>query len=137
MRSQGRLATAITTTGITGSIRDTTERTWRRPEHTANCMSTTDGLFQRYYYSDSTFRDGTTEFHSVCAAAMAPDAAILEIGAGPSNPTSDFLAGLGSVTGLDVSEEVRTNRALTKALMYDGTEFALPPNSYDACVSNY
>jgi SAM-dependent methyltransferase len=100
-------------------------------------MATTDHLFQLYYYSNPVFRDGTTEFHTLCSNAIAPGGSLLEIGAGPSNPTSDFLASLGELTGLDVSEEVRNNRALARSLVYDGTDFGLPANSFDACVSNY
>ena len=62
--------------------------------------------------------------------------AILEIGAGPTNPTSSFLASLGNLTGLDVSEEVKQNCYLQDALVYDGGIFPFPSQSFDLCVSN-
>jgi SAM-dependent methyltransferase len=62
---------------------------------------------------------------------------ILEIGAGPANATSRFLATLGRLEGLDVSAEVRDNDALEHAHLYDGGTFPLPNDSFEWCVSNY
>ena len=82
--------------------------------------------FDRYYYSRPGFVDGTREFHSMIAEAIKPGASILEIGAGPTNPTSDFLASHGRVTGVDVSEEVHQNRALGASHVYDGSHLPFP-----------
>jgi SAM-dependent methyltransferase len=100
-------------------------------------MTWQERTFGRYYDRSKGFVDGTTEFHRLCAGAIHRGAAILDIGAGPSNPTSDFLATLGAVTGLDVDPEVQTNRALSDAEVFDGTRFPFPDGSFDACASNY
>jgi SAM-dependent methyltransferase len=91
----------------------------------------------RYYDRGRGFIDGNVEFHRLCAAAIPSGSRILEIGAGPSNVISDFLATLGEVTGLDVDPEVRENRALTRASVFDGGSFPFEDGSFDACVSNY
>ena len=98
---------------------------------------TTDHLFSRYYYSTPDFVDGTTRFHSLCARYIPRAGAILEIGPGPSNPTSEYLRSFGAVTGVDVSAEAATNSALTSAIVYNGRQFPFDGNSFHACVSNY
>jgi SAM-dependent methyltransferase len=81
--------------------------------------------------------DGTEEFHRLCSASIAPRAEILEIGAGPSNPTSRHLATLGVLCGLDPDPGVATNDALGRAVTLTGDRFPLGDASFDACVSNY
>jgi SAM-dependent methyltransferase len=100
-------------------------------------MNATEQLFRIYYSSRADFVGGTAEFHGIVRRHCPPAATILEIGAGPSNPTSDFLATLGIVDGLDISEEVTGNRALRTARVFDGRKFPLPDSTYDLCVSNY
>lgn len=93
----------------------------------------------RFYDRSSGWVDGTTEFHALCAAQL-PTArgTILEIGAGPSNATSRFLATLGTVRGLDTDDAVRTNDALASAEVFDGAgPFPFPDESFDLCVSNF
>jgi SAM-dependent methyltransferase len=97
----------------------------------------TKALFDRYYWSKPDFRNGTEQFHALCAANLARGGALLEIGAGPSNATSDYLATLGPLTGLDVSEEVRGNTALAEARVFDGRAFPFADASFSGCVSNY
>jgi SAM-dependent methyltransferase len=97
----------------------------------------TQALFDRYYHSKSWHVGGTERFHQICRARLANRGQILEIGAGPANPTTAFLAGLAPVTGLDVSTEVLANPNLTHAQVYDGTTFPLPDDTFDLCVSNY
>jgi SAM-dependent methyltransferase len=99
--------------------------------------SSIDALFAKHYYSRSGFVDGTTEFHAMCGAALEGAAAILEIGAGPSNATTRFLASIAPVVGLDVSPEVLENRDLASARTYDGNSIPFPDDSFDGCVSNY
>jgi SAM-dependent methyltransferase len=99
--------------------------------------TSTDRLFDYYYYKRSSYRGGTTQFHALCSNSIAAGGQILEIGAGPSNSTSDYLSGLGSLTGVDVSAEVRENRALQSAHVYDGTRLPFEAERFDACVSNY
>jgi hypothetical protein len=82
--------------------------------------SLTDMAFERFYYGRKNFVNGTTEFHSMIASQVVGSTEILEIGSGPTNCTSDFLGTLGNLVGLDVSDEVKQNRALRRAFVYDG-----------------
>jgi SAM-dependent methyltransferase len=89
------------------------------------------------FYGRADWVDGTTEFHSICKSQIRTPAIILEIGAGPSNSTSRFLATLGEVHGLDPSPEVESNDALSSASVLDGDRYPFPDARFDACVSNY
>ncbi len=63
---------------------------------------------------------------------------MLEVGAGPTNPTSAFLATLGTVHGLDVSDEALDNVHLTESRVVTATsQFPYDDGSFDAAVSNY
>jgi ubiquinone/menaquinone biosynthesis C-methylase UbiE len=62
---------------------------------------------------------------------------ILDIGAGPSNATSDFLASRGTVCGVDISEQVGANRALTSWKTFDGRQMPFENNSFDFCISDW
>jgi SAM-dependent methyltransferase len=93
--------------------------------------------YDRYYDRARGWIDGTTEFHTLCGGAIPPGANILEIGAGPTNPSSDFLATRGDLTGLDVDPDVAGNRALRRSSVFDGGRFPFDDASFDACVSNY
>lgn len=93
-------------------------------------------LFAKYYYDRPDFVDGRTRFLRLCDDFIG-DGPILEIGAGPANKSSAHFAARGPVVGLDVSEEVRGNRFLTEALVYDGHRFPFPDNSFPICVSDY
>jgi SAM-dependent methyltransferase len=97
----------------------------------------TDNLFDKYYYSRSDFVDGTTEFHQLLASQIKTGSLILEIGSGPANVTTSFLAGLGPVSGVDISREVYDNLALIDAREFDGLRLPFADNSFDACVSNW
>ncbi len=97
----------------------------------------TDHLFVRYYTGRPGYQGGTPRFHDMCATHITPGSAILEIGSGPSNTTSGFLASLGRVTGVDVSDELHANRSLSERHVYDGVRLPFETESFDACVSNY
>lgn len=97
----------------------------------------TDHLFAKYYYAHPDFVDGTKAFHRLCGDTLVHGSTILEIGAGPANSTSAFLATIGRVVGLDVSNEVMTNASLASAHAYDGTTFPFESDSFAACASNY
>jgi len=97
----------------------------------------TESLFQKYYYSDPAFIDGTTQFHHFCCDRIQAGARILEVGAGPSNRTSAYLASIGTVVGVDVSGEVLGNQFLVAADVYDGGVLPYENGSFDACVSDY
>jgi len=96
-----------------------------------------DEYVDRFYRSRPGWIDGTTEFHGVCAGAINQGARILEIGAGPSNPTSRFLASLGELHGLDRDPVVVDNDALLSAKILTDEEFPFPDAYFDACASNY
>ena len=91
----------------------------------------------RYYRQRADWIDGTEEFHRLCASVVNGGARILEIGAGPTNPTSVFLATLGRLHGLDPDPAVFDNTALSSASILRGDSFDLPDESFDCCVSNY
>ena len=97
----------------------------------------TRNLFDRFYYSDPSFVDGTTQFHHLCRKHIPTASRILEIGPGPSNPTSEFLASIGSVVGVDVSDEIRDNNSLSASCVYDGRVLPFRNACFDACVSDY
>ncbi len=91
----------------------------------------------RFYRSRSGWIDGTIEFHNLCRDVIKPGSAILEIGAGPSNPTTAFLATLGEVRGIDLDSDVRANEFLVGADVLQGETYPYPDCSFQACVSNY
>jgi SAM-dependent methyltransferase len=97
----------------------------------------TAALFERFYYSRPGFIQGTPEFHAMIAAAVPSGARMLEIGSGPPNETTTFLASIGPVTGVDVSAEHVGNPALAAAHVFDGRTLPFPDGHFDACVSNY
>jgi SAM-dependent methyltransferase len=97
----------------------------------------TDHLFAKHYYSHSDFVDGTTEFHSLLATEINAGTTILEIGAGPTNETTSYLATLGRVVGVDVTHEIDSNTALSETHVFDGMSLPFPGKSFDVCVSNW
>lgn len=90
---------------------------------------------KRFYDAESGFVDGTTEYHQL--VAQVARGKILEIGSGPTNPSTRFLATLGEVTGLDVDPDVRGNADLARAEVFDGTRFPFDDAVFDVCASNY
>ncbi|MGA3023413.1 MAG: class I SAM-dependent methyltransferase [Bryobacteraceae bacterium] len=97
----------------------------------------TEARFAQYYYSRPEFVDGTTEFHRICARFIPVGERVLEIGPGPTNPTSAFLASRGNVVGVDISNEVLGNESLAEARVYDGLQIPFEDASFLACVSDY
>lgn len=91
----------------------------------------------RFYRSRPGWINGTIEFHNLCREVIRPGSAILEIGAGPSNPTTAFLSTLGPVRGIDLDPDVRTNAFLTGADLLETETYPYPDRSFHACVSNY
>lgn len=91
----------------------------------------------RFYGRESGWIDGTEEFHNLCSTVIPRGGKILEIGAGPSNPTSEFLITLGELHGLDPDPAVHENVALRSAKLLTGDRFPFETGSFDACVSNY
>ena len=100
-------------------------------------MSWQQDYMTRFYRSRPGWSDGTTEFHELCRSVVPPAAKILEIGAGPTNATSNFLATCGELHGLDPDASVNENSALASANVLMGADFPYPNESFDACVSNF
>jgi SAM-dependent methyltransferase len=96
-----------------------------------------DRYYSRFYYEKPGYIEGTLEFYNLCTEYCVPNANILEIGAGPSNRTSRFLATLGTVHGIDPDPDVRTNDALQSATVMHGDAFPVADSSFDCCVSDY
>ncbi len=92
---------------------------------------------RRCYYGDRGWVDGTTEFHNLCQETIPPGSRILEVGAGPANPTSRFLATLGELHGTDPDPEVMGNDALAFASILDGDALPYDSAMFDACVSDH
>jgi len=92
---------------------------------------------QRFYDRSRGWQDGTQEFHHLCSRVIPSAGRILEIGSGPSNATSRFLAGLGELHGLDPDPDVRNNSALASASLLENDRFPYTDGSFDACASNY
>lgn len=95
----------------------------------------------RWYFEKASWCDGTTKFHSVCSDLISRRAGerprLLEIGSGPTNVTSDFLAGLGHLTGVDVDPVVRANAALDVSCVVTGEALPFEDCEFDVCVSNW
>ncbi len=91
----------------------------------------------RFYDRRSGWVDGTTEFHELCRSVAPTGARILEIGAGPDNRTSRFLATLGELHGVDPDAAVLQNPSLASARTLREGRFPHEDASFDLCVSNY
>jgi SAM-dependent methyltransferase len=96
-----------------------------------------DRYLDRFYRGRPGWTDGTTEFWRLCKAWIAPGARILEIGSGPTNRTTEFLATIGDVTGADVDPGVRANAHLAQVKLIRDGRLPIPDAAFDACVSNY
>ncbi|MFT3775286.1 MAG: class I SAM-dependent methyltransferase [Minicystis sp.] len=91
----------------------------------------------RFYSPAQGFRNGTAEFHELCATVIPHGTEILEIGSGPSNRTSRFLSTIGPVHGIDPDPDVKNNDALTSASVLTEDRYPYPDGRFGACVSNY
>jgi SAM-dependent methyltransferase len=92
----------------------------------------------RFYRSQKSWVDGTTQFHDFIASHLPSTAEILELGAGPANTTSAYLASrFAAVDGLDIDADATSNPSLRKAYLFDGGAWPLGDQSYDGIVSNY
>lgn len=92
----------------------------------------------RYYRHRPGWVDGTTQFHALIAANLPPAAEVLELGPGPANNTSNFLASkYQAVDGLDVDPDAAMNPALRTCHLLTGTAWPLSDAGYDAVVANY
>lgn len=110
----------------------------RRHERPAGrLLSWQDAYHRRFYDRSKGWIDGTREFHDLCAEALSSGGRLLELGAGPNNRTSSFLAGLGELHGLDPDPDVRTNEALASASLLEDDRFPFEDAEFDGCISNF
>ena len=93
-----------------------------------------ESYLELFYPEASWRRDGTRDFFQLLREHSGGK--ILEIGAGPSNSTSDYLKTLGELHGIDVDPEVSHNGALTTSAVFKD-RFPFLDNTFDSCVSNY
>lgn len=96
-----------------------------------------DDLYRKYYYSRPGWEGGTIPFLNLCREKILLVSSILEIGSGAPNDCPEFLASLGTVTGVDVSTDVLSNSSLSRAEVYDGVHLPFPDCAFDATVSNH
>jgi len=101
---------------------------------TSRQMDWQDVYLEKFYPQKSWRRDGTRDFFQLLKEHCS--GRILEIGAGPSNTTSDYLLTLGELHGIDVDTDVLQNSALLTAAVFEN-DFPFPDESFDSCVSNY
>lgn len=102
-------------------------------------MTWQEEYLRRYYYSQPGWKDGTTEYWDLIRRSLASSCEVLELGCGPDNPTTRFLARtFRAVDGLDIDEAgCRRNPSLRRAYVYDGLAWPLGDASYDAVVCDY
>jgi 2-polyprenyl-3-methyl-5-hydroxy-6-metoxy-1,4-benzoquinol methylase len=91
----------------------------------------------RFYRNRPHWLDGTTEFKEMCSRMIPEGGQVLDLGAGPENNFTTFLATQGEVTGLDLDERVLSNRACSRSVVYKGTSFPLASESFHVVVGNY
>jgi SAM-dependent methyltransferase len=96
-----------------------------------------DRYRHRFYGRRAMWIDGTTEFHISVERLCRRGERILEIGAGPTNPTTTFLASIGEVHGVDPDVAVLANDALMSASVLRAGHYPFEDNTFGLCVSNY
>lgn len=93
---------------------------------------------RRFYTSQTGWRDGTSEFWDFISLHAVGSLRVLEVGPGPANQTTAFLANtFDAVEGLDIDPDAQTNPDLAHCYLYDGGGWPCEAKSYDAVVSNY
>jgi SAM-dependent methyltransferase len=98
-----------------------------------------EAALERYYKPGPGWVNGTVEFWDFIKTHAAGCERVLELGPGPSNPTSEFLAKtFKQVDGLDMDAAASGNTYLAKAWIYPGSgSWPFPEAAYDAVVSNF
>jgi SAM-dependent methyltransferase len=92
---------------------------------------------RRYYSAKGGWVDGTTEFFSLIADSIQAGSRIMDVGAGPTNRVTHFLAGIGRVTAVDRDPAVTRNSDAHEAFVISSDQYPFGDNTIDACVSNY
>jgi 2-polyprenyl-3-methyl-5-hydroxy-6-metoxy-1,4-benzoquinol methylase len=98
-----------------------------------------DRYLEQFYRNRKDWTDGTTQFHELIKKHLPAEKEILELGPGPQNRTSDFLArNYAWVDGLDVDADAQRNPALRQLyLCTDEKPWPVASARYDAVVANY
>lgn len=92
----------------------------------------------RYYRQLPGWKDIGIQWRELLRENVPHDARTLEVGAGPSNNASKFLSSVSDhLVGLDIDPEVKQNKWLDEAYVYDGRHFPLPDSHFDVVVSHY
>ncbi len=92
----------------------------------------------RFYRKRKNWVNGTQQFHELVRKHLSQDKQVLELGPGPQNRTSAFLSSnFASVDGLDVDEEAKKNPHLRNVHIYDGGDWPIKDDSYDAVVADF
>lgn len=101
-------------------------------------MTWRDRYFEHFYEGRPSWQNGTEQFHKLIQRHLQPTAGVLELGSGSSNRTTALLAQCSAfVDGIDIDPEIETNEALRRRVVYDGRQFPIADNSYDAVVTDY
>lgn len=102
-------------------------------------MATAIELEKKYYSDKPGWVNGTTRLHELIAwASKSGQTVALEVGPGPQNKTTTFMAEhVARLDGLDIDELACTNPALANLAIYDGEEFPIESESYDLVVADY
>jgi len=91
----------------------------------------------KYYINRPGWIDVMDQFRELVKKFSKPNVRILEIGAGPTNDTSAFLASIGNVTGLDIDPEVKNNKYCKNSIVYDGVHIPCDSHSFHLVVASF
>ena len=97
-------------------------------------------LYKAFYSSKPDWKNGSQEYHDLLRSYINDSSKVLEIGAGPTNPSTRLLSEISSVVdGIDIDIRIRENADLNKALVYEGLEFPaeIMKNKYDIVTCDY
>ena len=101
-------------------------------------MSWQEEYTNRYYRSRPGWKDAKDEFFDLIRSEVDPSATVLDLGAGPVNPTTLFLSRtFEAVDALDIEPACGAGERLRNAFVYDGGAFPLDDESYDAVVCDF
>lgn len=101
-------------------------------------MNWRENYLRRYYTSRPGWRDGSAEFLAMIDRYLRPGKNVLELGCGVANAVTEYLHDrAGAVDGLDVDPEARSNHFCREVFLYDGGDWPIGDETYDAVVSNY
>jgi len=92
----------------------------------------------KYYRQLPGWTSSPVQWRELLGEHVLHNARVCEIGAGSSNNASKYLCSIsGHVVGLDIDPEVKQNKWLDEAHVYNGRRFPYPDNHFDAVVSHY